>query len=237
MTARSHAAVIFDVDGPLLHLSEAEEDAFFVPFERLHGLTGLSRDWDSYRVRNDEDIMAEILETHLGRMPARSDLERVFDLYGEVLAEGFASGRLRAQPVPGAGALLDRLAAIPGLALGMATANLRRAAEIRLKAAGLWERLRQHPGAADGGGAKREVLARVIAGLGLPPRHIVFVGDNLNDLEAAQANGTHFVGFHWEEARRDRLARHGARYLSGDHEDTFRFIASFLGLAGGADAA
>ena len=32
------AAVIFDVDGVLLELTRAEEDAFFVPFERRYGL-------------------------------------------------------------------------------------------------------------------------------------------------------------------------------------------------------
>ena len=57
-------AVIFDVDGVLLDLTAPEEGAFFRAFERLHGITGLSPDWDSYRVRNDEHIIAEILERH-----------------------------------------------------------------------------------------------------------------------------------------------------------------------------
>ena len=131
MTLDPRAAVIFDVDGPLLELTRAEEDAFFVPFERLYGLTGLSRDWDSYRVRNDEEIIAEILQSHLGAPPPRSEVRRVADLYGEVLQEGFASGRLQATPVPGADHLLARLASRPEVALGMATANLRRAAENR----------------------------------------------------------------------------------------------------------
>ena len=52
------SAVIFDVDGVLLDLTAPEEDAFFLAFARLHGLTGLSRDWDSYRIRNDEHIIA-----------------------------------------------------------------------------------------------------------------------------------------------------------------------------------
>lgn len=59
------AAVIFDVDGVLLELASAEEDAFFVPFEQRYGLKGLSRDWNSYAVRNDENIIAEILASHL----------------------------------------------------------------------------------------------------------------------------------------------------------------------------
>ncbi len=47
-----------------LDMTPAEEDAFFVPFAERYGLSGLSRDWDSYRTRNDEDIMGEILEAH-----------------------------------------------------------------------------------------------------------------------------------------------------------------------------
>ncbi len=231
MTEARQTAVIFDVDGPLLDLTRPEEDAFFVPFERLYGLTGLSRDWDSYRTRNDEDIIAEILESHLGRAPAEAQRREVVDLYGEVLSEGFASGRLRASAVPGADVLLDRLANLPGMVLGMATANLRRAAEVRLRAAGLWDPVSRYPGAADGGGAKREVLARVIADLGLAPQRIVFIGDNLNDVEAGRVNGTHFIGFHWEEARRQRLSNNGARHVSGDHEETFRLITHLLGLA------
>ena len=43
------AAVIFDVDGVLLELMAAEEDAFFAPLTARYGLTNLSRDWNSYR--------------------------------------------------------------------------------------------------------------------------------------------------------------------------------------------
>ena len=37
------AAAIFDVDGVLLELTRQEEDAFFHPFETIHGLTGRAR--------------------------------------------------------------------------------------------------------------------------------------------------------------------------------------------------
>ena len=57
-----NGAVIFDVDGVLLDLTAAEEDVFFRAFEQRYGRTGLSRCWDSYQVRNDEHIIAEILD-------------------------------------------------------------------------------------------------------------------------------------------------------------------------------
>ncbi len=225
-----HAAVIFDVDGPLLHLTPAEEAAFFHPFKALHDLDGLSADWDSYRIRNDREIILEILERHLGRDAESDEYQAVIDTYRQHLDEGFASGRLAVSPIPGARALLEQLATIAGIALGTATANIRHAARIRLQQAGMWEMVKAHPGAADEGGAKRDVLARVIAGLGLPGDRVVFLGDNLNDLDAGLHNEVHFIGFHVDRDRRQRLADNGAEVVCGDHRETFTIIREMLGF-------
>ena len=69
--AAAPAAVIFDVDGVLLDLTPPEEDAFFAPFARRHGLAGLSRDWDSYRVRNDEEIIRKKFSSDTSAPPAK----------------------------------------------------------------------------------------------------------------------------------------------------------------------
>lgn len=225
-----HGAVIFDVDGVLLELTPAEEDAFFAPFETLYGLTGLSRDWDGYRVRNDEDIIGEILERHAGRPPGPDEMSRHMMAYYAHLEDGYRCGTLKVEAVPGARELLETLARLPGLALGAATANLLWAAEIRLIEAGLWDQVSKHACGADGGGHKREILGRVIARLGLPPERIVYVGDNLNDLEAGEATGVHFIGFAVEPARRDRLIAAGARQVSGDHRTTLALIDAALGV-------
>lgn len=224
------AAVIFDVDGVLLELTPAEEDAFFAPFEALYGLTGLSRDWDGYRVRNDEDIIREILERHAGRPPGAAEMTRHLGAYCSHLDDGYRRGRLAVSVIPGARSLLEALARRPGLALGTATANVLRAAEIRLAQCGLWEHVSAFTSGADGGGHKREVLARLIARLGLPPHRIVYVGDNRNDLEAGQATGVHFIGFALESWRRDRLAAAGAERVSGDHATTLELIGAALRL-------
>ena len=160
------AAVIFDVDGVLLDLTAAEEDAFFWAFAKLHGLEGLSRDWDSYRVRNDEDIIAEILARHFGRKPSRQERIAVITVYLNHLASDLDLKRLTPMAVEGAGELLARLSG--RVQLGIATANLRLAAQLRLAACGLWQPLADHAFGADGGGPKREILARAIAGAGFP---------------------------------------------------------------------
>ncbi len=230
MASDHHSAVIFDVDGPLLHLTPAEEDAFFAPFKAVHGITGLSNDWDSYRTRNDEDIILEILEGHFGRTPERHELEEITKTYADIMERGYADGSLVVEAVDGALDLLTALSGAGGIALGTATANVLHAARVRLTEAGMWDYIQHHPGAADGGGAKRDVLARVIERIDVPPERIVFLGDNLNDLDAGIANGVNFIGFHVAEHKRQRLLDHGAVSVFGDHRETHSYIVDLLGL-------
>lgn len=212
------AAVILDVDGVLLDLTAAEEDAFFRPFERRYGLTGLSRDWDSYRIRNDEEIVAEIFARH-GLPPGDRPV-----VVEEYLAE--LAGIANPVAIAGASDLVDGLAGTARLAI--ATANFREAARIRLSRAGLWEPVAAHAFGADGGGHKHDIVARAIASLGLPPSRIVYVGDNLNDVEAGLVNGVHFIGFSTDARRRQSLGTAGARHLSGDHRTTREIIRDLL---------
>ena len=100
------AAVIFDVDGVLLELTRPEEDAFFVPFERRYGLKGLSRDWNSYAIRNDENIIAEILARH--GLPEHEHAGVVTD-YLEVLRQQLADGTIQSVVIQGALELLQNL--------------------------------------------------------------------------------------------------------------------------------
>lgn len=217
------AAVIFDVDGVLLELTRAEEDAFFVPFERRYGLKDISRDWNSYAIRNDENIIAEILSRH--RLPEREHAEVVAD-YLDVLKLQLADGTIETIVLPGALELLQNLPG--GLQTGIATANLLGAAELRLKDAGLWRHVSAHAHGADGGGHKREILARAIAATGLPKNRIVYIGDNLNDVEAGLANGVHFIGFSTDPGRLAELERAGASHTSNNHLDSFRLIGHLL---------
>lgn len=216
-------AVIFDVDGVLLDLTTPEESAFFLAFERLHGITGLSPDWDSYRVRNDEHIIAEILERH--GLPAGGHKAIVTE-YLAILADGLSSQTVSAVEIPGARELLKSLS---GMRLGIATANLLSAAKLRLQSAGLWEHVESLAYGAEGSGHKRETVARAIAATGLPKEHIVYIGDNLNDVDAGLSNGVHFIGFAQDAGRRRRLAAAGAQHLSGDHATTFRLVRQMLG--------
>ena len=216
------SAVIFDVDGVLLELTPQEEDAFFLAFQRRYGITGLSRDWDSYRIRNDEHIIAEILERH-GLPPQESGA--VVANYLAILRDGLSGGTLAAREIPGARELLSSLAARQ---IGIATANLLSAAKLRLESCALWQPVSALAFGAEGSGHKRETVARTIAATGLPKHRIVYVGDNLNDVDAGLSNGVHFIGFSEDVDRRKRLAEAGATHLAGDHAYTRALIDQLL---------
>ncbi len=220
------AAVIFDVDGPLLKLTPAEEAAFFIPFRDVYGVSGLSVDWDSYKIRNDIEIYREILQVHgfsdddvtINTLRTRylTELERLY------------SGANPVVPIPQALDLLKTLNRIGGLALGTATANFEAAAKMRLTHAGMWEYIKIWHCGAEGGGAKSAILKRVLKRLALPAKSVIFLGNNLNDLEAAQKNGTHFIGFDVDPQRRKKLHDAGADRTTGDHNSTLSMITEIL---------
>jgi phosphoglycolate phosphatase-like HAD superfamily hydrolase len=217
------SAVIFDVDGVLLELTRDEEELFFTALSKFVPTEQLSRDWNSYRTRNDDDIIAEILERN-GR-PTRLRGE-VRAHYLDLLGNALASRRVESRIIPGADELLRGLQG--RRALGIATANLLGAAQLRLEQAGLWQFVAHNAQGADGGGHKREILARLIARLPLPKTRIVYVGDNLNDVEAGLANGVQFIGFSADPARREILAKAGAFQVCGNHLETTGVIERLL---------
>jgi HAD superfamily hydrolase (TIGR01549 family) len=216
-------AIIFDVDGVLLELTQAEEELFFMPFASRCDATTLSRDWNTYRIRNDEEIVGEIAE-RLGL----SELEKqnITTEYLNLLRTQLATKALASSPINGAEALLTACARLAKL--GIATANFREAAKLRLENAGLWHHVSTSAFGADGGGHKREILGRALQSIELPRSNIIYIGDNINDVEAGLMNGVRFIGFSENADRLKTLKAHGAKFLAQNHIETLKLINSFL---------
>jgi HAD superfamily hydrolase (TIGR01549 family) len=215
-------AIIFDVDGVLLELTRAEEELFFQPFAKRIDATQLSRDWNSYKIRNDEEIVKEIVARY--RLPPQET--DVITAEYLALLESELAGSMKSVPIAGARELLAAFA--PHARLGIATANFRKAAELRLSRAGMWTPVSGLAHGADGGGHKANILGRAIAASGLPPERVIFIGDNVNDVVAGQHNKAHFIGFSQDVARRAKLVQAGARLLAVDHAETAGYIRAIL---------
>ena len=147
--------------------------------------------------------------------------------YLEVMPRGFARGISARSRLPEPAALLQSLHGRH--AIGIATANLLAAARLRLIHAGLWQWVEGYAFGAEGGGHKRETVARAIAATGLPRTRIVYIGDNLNDVDgrARKWCPLHRL-LRWMPRERQRLSAAGAEYTSGDHATTRDMIARLL---------
>ncbi len=212
-------AIIFDVDGVLLELTRDEEELFFEPFGAYLDHTKLSRDWNSYAIRNDEDIIKEILSAY--QLP--SDLApKISAHYLNALQDKLEHRGIISQPIAGASALLLEFSKLAQL--GIATANFREAAALRLQQAEMWHRVQDFAFGAGGGGAKSVILQRAIAASNRPKNKIIFIGDNLNDVQAGLQNGVHFIGFSGDEKRLALLAAAGAKSVATSHDETARII-------------
>ena len=216
-------AIIFDVDGVLLELTPAEEELFFMPFASRCEASQLSRDWNSYCVRNDEDIIAEIVERH---GIAETEKQNIKEEYLALLRQRLASKHISSIEIKDANAILSACSTFA--MLGIATANFRAAAKLRLEQADLWQHVSNHAFGADGGGAKREILARALANINLPKSNIIYIGDNVNDVEAGLMNDVRFIGFSEDSDRLKTLKFNGAENLAQSHKQTWAIINQFL---------
>ncbi len=215
-------AIIFDVDGVLLELTRAEEELFFQPFASRCDASKLSRDWNSYRIRNDEDIIAEIVERL--RLP-EAEKQDIKNEYLTLLHDQLKTKTLNSSPISGTHELLDICARFAKL--GIATANFREAAKLRLESAELWHHVSAHAFGADGGGHKHEILKRALYSIDLPKSNIIYVGDNINDVKAGLMTGVRFIGFSENADRLKILKTHGAEFLAQNHSETLTLINTF----------
>ena len=217
------SAVIFDCDGVLLELLPDEEEMFFSALAAFIPTDELSRNWNSYTIRNDDDIVSEVL-ARFGK--AESLKPEVIKHYLRGLASALNNKHITSTAIPGTVELLQQLKGKHRL--GLATANFIEAARLRLEQAGLWPFVSHHAIGADGGGHKRQLLACLLESIPLPRNRIVYVGDNVVDVEAGLKNGVHLIGFSLSPARRDQLRAAGARHIAASHAETAALIGQFL---------
>lgn len=184
-------AVLFDIDGTLIRTGGAGVRAFAKAAEVLHGLP----DGTSHMVfhgRTDTSLVREYLRHH-GLPETDLEMGRFLDAYLSLL-EG-ALGEHAGETCPGVRELLAALRTLdrPPL-IGLLTGNIRRGAELKLRAHGLWDEF-ETGGYGDDHEDRDQVavaaLRRVSERLGRPvsPRDVLVVGDTPRDVQCARAIG------------------------------------------------
>lgn len=196
MSPKKPIVVLFDIDGTLILTGGAGRRSMIRAFEavldRPDALDGLS-----FGGMTDRGILRHGIE-NVGERFEEAIYQAVIESYlGFLMEEVSASDGY--EVMPGVLEILDRLAGLPGLALGLGTGNVRRGAEVKLRRADLHERF-----SFGGFGCDHEDRVELLrAGaergaelLGSPLEacRVVVVGDTPRDVHAATALGADCVG-------------------------------------------
>lgn len=211
--------VLFDVDGTLLHCGRQVRPLFAAALEEVFGTAGAVHSY-SFAGRTDPRIVLDLMTgAGVPRAEVLAALPRVREAFVARLAGGLDPAGMTL--LPGVVDLLDRLAAAPGVALGLLTGNWRRGAEIKLAPFGLG---RYFPfGAFGDDGVDRAELppvamARAAAATGrrFRPQDVLIVGDSPEDVACARAHGVDClaVATGWTPAA--DLAAAGAAWVAAD---------------------
>jgi phosphoglycolate phosphatase-like HAD superfamily hydrolase len=200
--------VLFDVDGTLVDAAGAGRWAIDRAFEQVFGLVAIDSREAGVRFngRTDPTIIEEIAEKNgLHRAlleERRPDLEA---RYLSLLERRLATSESPARALPGVSELLAELER-ESVPFGLLTGNLRRGAELKLRAIRLDGYFRD--GAFGSDGPDRVALGKLArerfearAGSPIDPASVVVVGDAPEDIRAARANGYRClaVGTGWTE--------------------------------------
>jgi phosphoglycolate phosphatase-like HAD superfamily hydrolase len=187
---------LFDIDGTILlsggASSRALERVFFERYGVRRGFEGISA-----AGKTDPMILGEMFAVHLGRAPQPEEVEFLLAEYIPHLRRELATSP-GFHLMPHVPEILDYLARRGDVMLGIATGNVRLAAQAKLERAGLWERF-----ALGGYGCDYPERARLVAraieravetaGRQFAREEVVVIGDTQFDVAAARACGVRAV--------------------------------------------
>lgn len=190
--------VIFDIDGTLLELLQAEVNAYLKAFDVSYGITGLSDNWDSYQYRNDIAIAKEIIGRHFNRPCTIEELNKLLDTYTFLLQSEVYGQGVMPKLIPGVVDVLEALEKCENVGLALATANPEQISKLRLEKAGIWKYFGCGAFAEDGND-KTLILSKALDRCRerwhdpINVEDVIFIGDHLNDAIASQILGVHFI--------------------------------------------
>ncbi len=201
--------ILFDVDGTLLSTDGQAGRAIGVALHETFGTAGPMAGY-SFAGKTDPQAVFELMAaTGLSRSEVAPRLSEVFDRYCGHVAGVLTSANTRV--LPGVRELLATLAVRGDVALGLLTGNIRRGAEIKLRAAGLLEYFAVGAFGSDEEDRNRLVpVARARArdhwGEEFPGTRTVVVGDAQADIRCARAGGARSVAVASSKTSKAELA-------------------------------
>ncbi len=220
--------LLFDIDGTLILSGGAGRSAMAEVFAEEFGLPNL----DDVPIdgRTDRAIFEDALAL-AGVDSTPATLDRMIAAYLKRLPTVLP--RHDGRVLDGVVDLLDALATTDAVT-GIATGNVARGAEIKLRHYGLWERFRAG-GFGDVSSDRTEVVAAGIealaraGGVNHAAATFIVIGDTPRDVTAGQAAGARVLAVATGSYSEDALRESGADFVLPDLRDTEAALAILLG--------
>ena len=211
--------LLFDIDGTLIESGGAGRAALAEASASELGLPGL--DGVAFAGRSDRAIVRDVLVL-AGVPPTAGAIDRIVTAYLARLPEALEShdGHILDGVVELLDALEDSHASV-----GLATGNLMRGAELKLRHYGLWERFRAG-GFGDVSSDRAEIVAVAIealaraSGVDASAARPVVIGDTPHDVTAGHAAGARVLAVATGTYGEDALRESGADLVLGDLTET-----------------
>lgn len=227
--------VLWDLDHTLLDAGAVSRAALA---EAFHNVTGRPmRHLAELAGRTDRAIVTETFALH--DLPAP---ESTLHAFGDAFATAFAArdGVLRehGRVLPGAQAVLSRLAAHPGVVQSVLTGNMRPVAVGKLTVLGLVDLVDVEVGAYGLDDADRPSLVRLARtraqekyGIAFDEHATVLIGDTPHDVSAGHQGGARVVAVATGASDTETLEAAGAETVLRDLTDTEAVVRAVLGAA------
>ncbi len=203
-------AVLFDIDGTLVHTGGAGQLAFAETFAAEFGISQISAAV-AFAGRSDRAIAMELLEVH-GLPTTDANWQKFRSAYVKQLPS--ALQRKKGRVLPGVAELLDALESLPHSAIGLLTGNVREGAAKKLNHYGLGDRF-AFGGFGDDTSLRSEIAAIALAeaerhaaerlGRATPLMGAMVIGDTVHDIRCARAIGALAVAMPTGGSTREEL--------------------------------
>lgn len=207
--------VLFDIDGTLLNASGSSRRAYTVAVERIYGIVDAFQDV-TFHGRSDPLILEEIALKHLGRPFSEAELSEIYSTFEVLLEEELHNPHHSFQVLDGAYELCGLLMSTGDVLLGLETGNLEGAAYSKLRRGGL-DQFFRFGGFGSDHGERSHFVALAIQrassyaeGKRYSPNEVTVIGDAVQDVRAAKANGCRMIAVTTGSHSRQELEAEGA---------------------------
>jgi phosphoglycolate phosphatase-like HAD superfamily hydrolase len=221
--------ILWDIDHTLIDTRGVGRELSAEAFSRATGVE--MREQAKIDGITEPVIFRETAKLH-GMTTDKADFERFAQALSDAHTTHVAELRARGHALPGAAALLDRLATLPGIVQTVVSGNIRRVSEIKLATFDLDHHIVWEIGSFGEDADERPDLVRIALrratkhfGHDISPGNAVLLGDTPADVHAALTVGVPVIGVATGRSTENDLRQAGASRVAPDLTDTKKLVA------------